>query len=1077
MATGSSNLTTYYAKRIIGDSAAATAASALLQTGANVSTSTWILNRTNRAAIYGINYQYDNSTSGTADKIEFYGGYQISSTDTPTAWVRLDTGDFYIKGKVGIGYNPNTSGNSYKLYVDGSTFLTNTLYFNGTTYYINNSGTANLYALTVNSIATFKDIILINSEENIARIYGRGTSNTSDWGYFGFARNDPGDGDLYYDTRFRILNYSYDSTDNSRLSTYEYFELPSVSADLETSVLYNILTTKNTITVGQGGTGTTTFTSGNLLMGAGTNAITTIAKDSNNTASTVVVRDASGNFKAGSITLCGGDLVLGTNNSSSNDSSDLCWQYGNGQEKMRIWSANDYTAKAAPNFREYKSDGTSLYSGCLVLGDGTGASGKWSINITGHADSDLALSGGTMTGDIKGNSSVALGTTANPFHNIVLGGTTTATMTADSTNPRITFQEGTGTQPVHLIYTDLDNYRAPAGLKVIGGTSATPAWFEVEGNIYTKGDGIYYIGTQNTYRMIRWIDNTADVYGNGISIGGGGLAIFGSGESADTMVSNLGYTGGSEVTVIASDGNIRFFPGNNSYDASAELTMSASRFWAGVNGNTAREAQVGCQSGAGQIYLWSHAATSGSRGLYVPAHGTGGATAVINVNTNNYVEFSGHIISPDASVSYIAGAQGSNAGLYAKKSSGSRWYPAVTLQTSGGGAWQIGNYNDETLEFQYATAANISSSNNSTSEIYMQNGDTGRVMTSGNYTNWCPSKTGSGASGSWGISVTGSAGSVAWTNITSNPGIYANDVTSHGNIKLTTARGGYYGINFGGNNNNMTALSSGQHNGLYVQAKRWFIYYDSTNDRMALFNSGTTSGYGLTINTNTYAGGMIQIQANTYPSLRCERTDSAETSIYWKNATAGWAAGIHPWGVGAGVFAIGQYAGTGSSAWRFKIDNSGYCYASSRMYNAVWNDFAEFRESNYKEPGRVVVENGFGALQLCNTRLAAGARVISDTYGSSVGYSLTQDTPIGIGGRVLAYTYRNRNEYKVGDAVCSAPNGTIDIMTREEIKEYPDRIIGIVSEIPTYEVWTQQVDEISPATHVEVKGRIWIYVR
>jgi len=27
-------------------------------------------------------------------------------------------------------------------------------------------------------------------------------------------------------------------------------------------------------------------------------------------------------------------------------------------------------------------------------------------------------------------------------------------------------------------------------------------------------------------------------------------------------------------------------------------------------------------------------------------------------------------------------------------------------------------------------------------------------------------------------------------------------------------------------------------------------------------------------------------------------------------------------------------------------------------------------------------------------------------------------------------------------------------MTREEIKEYPDRIIGIVNEIPSYDVWT-----------------------
>lgn len=56
-----------------------------------------------------------------------------------------------------------------------------------------------------------------------------------------------------------------------------------------------------------------------------------------------------------------------------------------------------------------------------------------------------------------------------------------ATMTYNSTNPQIVFAES-GTQPVKLIYTDYDSYRAPAGLKVIGSESG--AWFEVHGNCY-----------------------------------------------------------------------------------------------------------------------------------------------------------------------------------------------------------------------------------------------------------------------------------------------------------------------------------------------------------------------------------------------------------------------------------------------------------------------------------------------------------------------------------------------------------------------------------------------------------------
>ena len=71
-----------------------------------------------------------------------------------------------------------------------------------------------------------------------------------------------------------------------------------------------------------------------------------------------------------------GDLGLQT---SSNDSPDIIWKYGNGTEQARIWQGSGGTTKWAPLFREYNPSGTALYSGTLVLGDGTGASGTWNI--------------------------------------------------------------------------------------------------------------------------------------------------------------------------------------------------------------------------------------------------------------------------------------------------------------------------------------------------------------------------------------------------------------------------------------------------------------------------------------------------------------------------------------------------------------------------------------------------------------------------------------------------------------------------------------------------------------------------
>ena len=78
-------------------------------------------------------------------------------------------------------------------------------------------------------------------------------------------------------------------------------------------------------------------------------------------------------------------------------------------------------------------------------------------------------------------------------------------------------------------------------------------------------------------------------------------------------------------------------------------------------------------------------------------------------------------------------------------------------------------------------------------------------------------------------------------------------------------------------------------------------------------------------------------------------------------------------------------------------------------------------------------------------------------------------TPLAVAGRVLAYYHGNCEDYEIGDAVCAGPEGKIMKMTREEIKEWPDRIVGIVSEFPDYETWGKDA--------IKVNGRIWITIK
>lgn len=146
-----------------------------------------------------------------------------------------------------------------------------------------------------------------------------------------------------------------------------------------------------------------------------------------------------------------------------------------------------------------------------------------------------------------------------------------------------------------------------------------------------------------------------------------------------------------------------------------------------------------------------------------------------------------------------------------------------------------------------------------------------------------------------------------------------------------------------------------------------------------------------------------------------------------------------------------------------------YVDTQGKIFGAVWNDIAEYRKSNEQEAGRVICECGNGVLNRSVKRLQPGAYIVSDTFGFAIGETSECQVPIAIAGRVLAYTYEDWWTFEPGEPVCSGPNGTISKMSRREIKKYPDRIIGIVSELPDYEFWGEN--------KIPVNNRIWINIK
>ena len=170
-----------------------------------------------------------------------------------------------------------------------------------------------------------------------------------------------------------------------------------------------------------------------------------------------------------------------------------------------------------------------------------------------------------------------------------------------------------------------------------------------------------------------------------------------------------------------------------------------------------------------------------------------------------------------------------------------------------------------------------------------------------------------------------------------------------------------------------------------------------------------------------------------------------------------------------GIFAYANSRTTNGYDAGFYVNKDFNYYCSTKLYGAVWNDYAEYRSSDLIEPGRVICETGNGTLKLSTERLQPGANVVSDTFGFAIGETENCKTPIAVSGRVLVYTYEDRYSYEAGDPVCAAPGGTVSKMSREEVMMYPDRIVGTVSEIPEYECWG--------TGNVEVKNRIWIKIK
>lgn len=237
------------------------------------------------------------------------------------------------------------------------------------------------------------------------------------------------------------------------------------------------------------------------------------------------------------------------------------------------------------------------------------------------------------------------------------------------------------------------------------------------------------------------------------------------------------------------------------------------------------------------LYLYNSTSGNNVTVLIEALHNTNGWTTITGPHTFN--NWPGHTTVPHSTIPYSASAT-----QYSKV--------RVTFTTT---------HNTNTNAFTlygiewfggYPAGRRNAESYDRDKNVYFPNGifsNGNAVLNASNYNTYAPTLTGTGASGTWGISITGTAGGVDWANVSNKPDpvvtvTLTGDVTGTANTTLTDLASGTVSI------------------ATTVAANSVALGTDTTGDYVV----GLTAGTGISI-TGTAGEGWSPTVTNTAPNV------------------------------------------------------------------------------------------------------------------------------------------------------------------------------------------------------------------
>lgn len=462
---------------------------------------------------------------------------------------------------------------------------------------------------------------------------------------------------------------------------------------------------------------------------------------------------------------------------------------------------------------------TLNYTSYTVTKTGSGASGTWGISISGNATTSTKLAtarsiNGTNF-DGSGNITTATWGTAR-------------TLTIGNTGKSV---NGGGN-----VSWSLSEIGAAA-------SNHTHSYLPLSGGTMTGN--ISYRGSKATYKMIEFIDNSSDAYGNGIAIGGGGLTIIGGGESADA-VKSTSTTGGDERLILANDGAIDIYTNcQNGVDKATHITIDNTGLysgtaakansvpWSGVTGKPSSYTPSSHTHTVSQIsdfgtHVYDATISRTANTVLAAPNGKAGSASfralvaadIPSITKSKITDFPSSLPASDVYAwakasskpsyswgeitgkpstftpsshnhSYLTLYGGRPANINFSTSTngtGAMFHFVATSSTKTGKPPEDSNVLQMNWDNNGGWDAQFAISNGSSPHSYIRSQNNGTwgnwttLLDSSNYNNYSPSKTGGGASGTWGINITGASGSCTGNAATASNASKVNGHTVNSDV-------------------------------------------------------------------------------------------------------------------------------------------------------------------------------------------------------------------------------------------------------------------------------------------------------